>query len=199
MAYDEVSISNMALRRLGVSLRISALDEDSESAALCNEVYADLRDEVLRAWPWPFATTVVALALIEEEPTTEWGYAYQMPSDCLRSLRIVDHHRFVNPDRRIPFKIVAGDNGKVIHTNQPEAELEYIKAITDPARFDGDFASALAWRMAMEIGLPLARDQALTDRATQYYIAAVRGAEANAMNESYPDEDPDAGYIRARD
>ena len=76
-----VEICNLALSHLGSS-GIDALDERSEAAAACTTFYAICRDMVLRDAPWPFATKMQALALVEEDPNTEWGFSYRYPSDC---------------------------------------------------------------------------------------------------------------------
>lgn len=196
MAYSIVAICNLALMRLGVSRLIDALDEGSTESALCDQVYENVRDEVLRAFEWPFAAAEEELGLLEEEPTDEWAYSYTVPSDCVAVRRLVDGTRVAT--NTIPYAIVEGTGGRVIHTDQAEAVAQYTRRVTDPAQFTPDFASLLAWRIASEVGLPLIRDARLAERAEGRYLVALSRAQSAASREREPDDDPEAGSIRAR-
>src|SRR4051812_32897245 len=88
MSQTDVGICNMALGHLAVGKAIGALTEASQEARACLRFYEQARDEVLRDFPWPFATTVEALALVAVQPTTEWGYSYRYPLNCLALRRI---------------------------------------------------------------------------------------------------------------
>jgi hypothetical protein len=48
---SEVSICNRALAMLGANT-ITSLQDGSTEANVCNAVYADARDAVLRSHPW---------------------------------------------------------------------------------------------------------------------------------------------------
>lgn len=55
MASNDYEIVNLALVRLGTA-RISSLSDGSRNANEANAIYTLIRDEVLRAHPWNFAT-----------------------------------------------------------------------------------------------------------------------------------------------
>src|SRR5438270_202467 len=78
----------MALGHVGNSSQIASLTEKSNEARACALYYEQCRDEVLQAFPWPFATVITALTLVATDPTTEWGYSYRYPVDGLRTFRI---------------------------------------------------------------------------------------------------------------
>jgi hypothetical protein len=60
MASYDYDIANLALTRLGAT-PITSLDDGSRNATVINGIYSMLRDEVLRAHPWKFATRRVTL------------------------------------------------------------------------------------------------------------------------------------------
>jgi hypothetical protein len=87
---DKVSICNVALSHLANSTEIQDLDaEPSKEAQACRRLFDLTRDEVLRDFPWPFATASAALTLFASNPNTEWGYSYRMPAGKLFFRRIL--------------------------------------------------------------------------------------------------------------
>ena len=88
---SKVDICNSALRKLGVE-RINSLTEDNSRAKVCNDRYDILRDEMLRSHPWKFAIKRTTAAAILAVPLFDWEKQYQLPSDCLRVLRVNDDY-----------------------------------------------------------------------------------------------------------
>jgi hypothetical protein len=82
-----VDIANSALNLLGAST-ISALTDDSKNARLCNQRYEPVRNRVFRSHAWNCLTKRVQLAQDTTAPIVEYSYAYTLPSDCLRVLKI---------------------------------------------------------------------------------------------------------------
>lgn len=197
MAYTEVLIANMALGRIGQSVAIESLTESTTAARVCNTYYVPSRDFVLRAFNWPFARETFTLNQLGEDPTDDWAYYYQVPADCIKARKIV------SGTRRNPagpkFHIAESAAGKVLYTDEGSpVVLEYTKLMTDPTYFDADFASALAWRLASEIALPLTRDPSAGSGAANNFQIELAIAAANAGNEQIPDEDPESEFIRLR-
>lgn len=203
MATSAVAICNLALSRIGISAAIVALSENSQEAISCNALYEQVRDEVLRDFPWPFATKFVALGLVTDagEDDVPWGddwaYAYRFPSDCIKARRVTTGDRSGNT--RVPFALGGDDSGRLIFTDQPDAVLVYTRRATDPAHFDPTFASALAWKLAHELAAPLARSASERERAAQGYAGTCLQAKTDALNEEVGDEPPDASWISARE
>jgi hypothetical protein len=55
VAASEAAIANLALLNIGHTKFITALDDATTEAEVCNLVYAQTRDEMLGAFRWPFA------------------------------------------------------------------------------------------------------------------------------------------------
>ena len=82
-----VEIVNSALNLLGAST-ITALTDDSKNARICNQRYEPIRNRIFRSHPWNCLLKRVQLAQDTTAPVVEYAYAYTLPSDCLRVLKL---------------------------------------------------------------------------------------------------------------
>ena len=89
MATSVVQIVNNALIKIGASA-ILTLTENSEAARAANLIYEQVRDASIRDHVWNFAIRRVELAQNSTAPAFEFSYQYNLPSDCLRVLRMED-------------------------------------------------------------------------------------------------------------
>lgn len=202
MASSNTEICNLAISHLGSTDEIDDLETDSTpEAAACQRYYEQARAQVLRDFPWPFATKFRTLDLIEEEPTDEWGYSYRYPSDCLILRRILSGSRNDARQTRVAYRIAKDDDGKLLYTDMEEALAEYTEDMTDVTLFPPDFVMALSFRLASYIAPRLIAGDPfkLGDRAVKYYFAEIASARAQALNEEQPDEEPLSEFERARD
>lgn len=199
---SSTEICNLALSHLGVSKEIQNLDTDkSQEATACRRFYEASRDEVLEDFPWPFAEKRVSLNLVSENPTTDWLYSYQYPSDAVRINRIPSGIRNDTQSTRIPFKIVHGDSGNLIYTDQKDAEFIYTKRVTDVGRYTAKFRMALSFKIAGYIAARVTGGDPfkLRKEANTSYKLVLEEAQANVLNEQQDEVVPDSEFISARD
>lgn len=197
---SSTEICNLALSHLG-GKEIANLEEKSEEARACKRFYETVRKEVLRDFPWPFATKVATLNLIEEEPTSEWAYSYRYPTDCLYFRKILSGFRNDNRQSRVSYRIAQDQSGKLIYTDTEEAEGEYTVNANDPILYPPDFTMAFSFLLAYYIAPRVTGGDPfkLKDSAMDAYDQKIRKARANARNEEQSEEDPESELIRARD
>lgn len=198
MATD-VSICNMALARIGVSTFISNLNEASNEARVCALFYTDVRDRVLRDFPWNFAKKRVTLA-DAGTPPAEWAFKYGYPSDCLKA-RYIATPGLRNPrnDQRVPFEVANEGGQRVIYTNQDAAELVYTYRVSDPTLFDAMFSSAVAYLLGSEIAMPLSVKSDVAKAARDAYRLEVLTAAAHSMDEQQEGPEPVSELVTVRD
>lgn len=194
-------IWNHALLQLGVTSTVVSETERTKEARVCARFWPTVRKQVLRDFAWPFATRFVALALVEEDPTDEWGYSYRYPSDCLYFRRILSGSRNDNPDQRVPYKIAGDDDGNLIYTDMDEAECEYTVDHEDYIRWPEDALVAAANLLAFYCAPALATKDAakMGQRSYGLYRAAIASAQGNVTHEEQKDLDPPGELIRARE
>jgi len=140
-----VDICNSALNLLGAST-ISALTDDSKNARLCNQRYEPVRNRVFRSHAWNCLHKRVQLAANSTAPVVEYTYAYALPSDCLRVLKI---HTGTTDSiaSSIDYKL----EGRNIVTDEGTVYLIYIALITDPNEFDVYLQESISHQLAADI------------------------------------------------
>ncbi len=198
-----VDICNQSISHLGISNEIADYDlESSKEAQACRRFYEQARDEVLRAFAWPFATKTASLGGVVDDPTTEWQYGYTYPADAVRVHRIHNGSaiRVEDEGTRVEFGVSYGASGNLLYTDQRDAVIEYTYRETNTERFPADFVNALSYLLASKIGPRVAGgDQfGLSDRAYALYVRSLDTAIVNALNETRHDLQPDAEMVRVR-
>jgi hypothetical protein len=199
---SKTEIANFALSLIGTSKAISNVDTDQTAMARAVRVFYDTaRDAVLRDFPWPFATKNATLNLVESDPTDEWGYSYQYPSDCLMIRKILSGVRNDTRNSRVAYRIVRGAAGRVIYTDEETAEAEYTVRETDVLQYPPDFTFALAYKLAVLIVPRLSGSDPfkLIPGLKKDYQDALQRAAANALNEQQDETPPDSDYVSVRE
>lgn len=203
MATSKTSICNQALGRIGVRAFLQDVDAETGQASeaeTCLVYYDDARDEVLEAFPWPFATRRATLAERADDERQEWTYVYATPTDMLRPLEINTGSRPVLSSLRIPFALEDVGNGEstVLLSDAQDPELIYIARIENTERYPGHFTAALSFRLAADLALAIPGKAPLADQMWKLYQGALQRAAALAACSGQPDATPDAAFIRER-
>ncbi len=184
---SDVDICNRALIRAGAKGKISSLAEDTPNAVLCSLLYEPNRKNLLRKHFWNFALVLVSLPQLVDVPVFEYTYAYQLPSDCLRLVKLFE---FVSP-----WKII----GRQLHSDDNTIDLVYVSDFTDAAQFDVMFEEALVLKIAYEICLKLNENDNRANILKQEFERTVREARQIDGMEDYPDQWGQGSWNDSRD
>ena len=201
MASSKTEICNIALSHLGQGQEIANMDtENSEAASACRRFYELAKDEVMRDFDWPFLTRFASLALVDEDPTTEWAYSYRYPTDCLKIRRILSGDRNDSLQSRITYKVAQDDTGSLVLTDMQNAEMEYTYKEDDTGKFPADFVAALSYKLAFYISPRLTKGDPfkLRDSVSQMYVYTVTKAARNAFNEEGAEQEKASLFERSR-
>jgi hypothetical protein len=147
LAASETDIANEALGRLGIS-PIMALSDTSKQAQFANRFYNQTRDEVLASHAWNFAIRRATLAQLSNPPDFEWLYAYQLPVDHIRLLRLNNYEI----DKIYESYAVEAN---MLLTDADTAEIKYVARLTDVTLFPPLFVEALSIKLASKLSAPL--------------------------------------------
>jgi hypothetical protein len=191
---SDVSIVNQALRRLG-GTRITSLTDGSKNANAANDIYEDLRDELLRAHPWNFATTRVELARLAAAPAFGYGYNYSLPTDWLKTVSVHDNDAGAGA---LDFKEETEDTAKVLRTDAEHVYLRYVRRIIDANMMTPDFRSALAYALARDLAIPIASSGALFDRMEIKASQILAFAKSSDARDSTPETRPRGSWVDSR-
>ncbi|MCB1550595.1 MAG: hypothetical protein KDJ26_01200 [Alphaproteobacteria bacterium] len=166
MALSDIGLCSRALVRIGAH-PISSFSDGTATSEIAGLLYAPVRDALLSAYAWSFATGQVALTQLNTPPQADYTYAYQLPNDFLRAISAGVSSR----GRGIQYRI----HGRQLHCNSEEVLLTYIYQ-PDEENFPPYFDMALMTRLAAEFCLPLtenvSRGEALSKLAEQEFSRA---------------------------
>lgn len=199
---SKTQIGNLALTCMGVSKPVANIDtENSLEARTLKQHFDTQRDFVLRDFPWPFASAYATLGLVagssDAPANNEYTFAYRYPSDCLFARRLTLPGGRLSTIK-IPFQVGRDSQGRLIYTDQEDAELKYTVAITEATEFDPLFVSMFAWRLAAICAPALSRVDNITKTCLLAYEFEKQRAQAEALNEGESDPPLDAEWIRGR-
>ncbi|MFA5165578.1 MAG: hypothetical protein WC481_08475 [Candidatus Omnitrophota bacterium] len=172
---SEVKIANLALTGVGAS-RITSLTEDSQQARVVSEMYAQVRDEVLRSHPWNFAVDRATLSILADAPAFEYSYQFQLPVNCLRVLGAYDS----SGDKIEDYKV----EGRKLLCDDSAVYIKYIKRVTDANEYDANFITLFGVRLSAEIAFPIANSASLGQNKLEMYGELLRIAKGIDAQES---------------
>ena len=133
-----VDICNGALNQLGATTILS-LTEDSKNARLCNSRYTQVRDALFRSHPWNCLQKRVQIAADATAPAWGFTYAYTLPADCLRLLKILDYDS--------NYKV----EGRKILSNTSSMKILYVARVIDPNEYDELLRETLSASLGADI------------------------------------------------
>ena len=152
-----VNMCNSALNLLGAST-ISALTDDTKNARLCNQRYEPVRNRVFRSHAWNCLHKRVQLAQNSTAPVIEYTYAYALPSDCLRVLKV--HNGTTDSiASAIDYKL----EGRNIVTDEGTVYLIYIALVTDPNEYDVYLQESISHQLAADIAYAVTNNATLAN------------------------------------
>ncbi len=145
MALTSLALCSRALLKLGANT-IASFSDGTAEAEISANLFPSIRDAMLSAHPWSFATRQTRLARLAAAPVADFSRAYQLPADFLRALSAGADER----GRGLDFRII----GKTLHANSGTLVLTHIyrPVETDYPPF---FDQALITRLAAEFCIPL--------------------------------------------
>ncbi|MGK4422895.1 hypothetical protein ACSMDK_11705 [Yersinia enterocolitica] len=173
---SDISICSNALLMLGAH-PINSFTENTDHARLCSNIYASVRDDLLRKHPWNCAVSRVSLAPSASLPVFGYANQFPIPSDCLRILSVGAE------GYEIPYQV----EGKNILANTTVVALRYIKR-TDEASLDPALAHVAEMAMAAKLAYAVTGSASLRDSMAQEAAYALRQAKAIDGQEEPPEE-----------
>lgn len=170
MALNDIALCSRALIRLGAQ-PISSFTDGSAESEICGALYAPLRDSLLSAYGWSFATGQIELTKLEETPIADYQNVFALPNDFLRALSAGTGPKARGLDYRIMRGKLFADSDKVI--------LTYIFR-PDESAFPPFFDSALIAKLAAELCIPLTENTSRFE--TLYKLAETEFARVRQID-----------------
>lgn len=159
MALNDVALCSRALIRLGAA-PITSFDDGTAESEIAGALFSPVRDALLSAYAWSFASGQIALSELAESPVADYQNAFQLPNDFLRAISAGQGGR----GRGLNYRITRGQ----LHCNAEELILTYIFRPEEES-FPPFFDMAVIARLAAEFCIPVTEN---TSRADALYRMA---------------------------
>lgn len=170
MALNDVALCSRALIRLGAAPITSFADGTAESE-IAGALYAPVRDALLSAYAWSFATGQVELSALLTPPVADFTNAFQLPVDFLRAISAGQGGR----SRGLRYRIARG----ALHTDAGGVILNYIFR-PEEEEFPPYFDAVMISRLAAEFCIPVTENTSRADAL--YKIADLEFARARQID-----------------
>lgn len=172
MNFSQTALCNAALDLVPAGVIVS-INENSYPAEVCRRQWPFAVAEILAKGNWVNLQTRASLALIINDRASEWGLAYQIPSNMGVPIRVMPpqsavaaqdylqvgqtsaYPREENEGQGVPYLI----SGSTIYTNTADAALEFIPDTATSDQFLPAFNRALYTQLAAKLVLPLTKDR----------------------------------------
>lgn len=191
---SDTDIVNVSLRLLKAQ-RIASLTDGSNGANAANDVFTEVRDDLLRSHNWNFATKRQKLAQSATAPTFEFDNAYPLPADWLRTVSV--HNNDAGAGTVLYREEEVDDQGAIV-TSADELWIRYIYKVTDANRMTADFRKAFSYALALAIpGVPnlsTSRED-LLERAAARLLRRAKHSDAVG---SAPESRPAGSWVTVR-
>lgn len=189
MALSDIALCSRALIRLGAA-PIASFDDGTAESEIAGALFGPVRDALLSAYGWSFATGQAALNPLEAPPVADYQNAFQLPADFLRAMSAGAGGR----GRGLNYRL----SRSVLHTNAETVTLTYIFR-PEEEEFPPYFDAVLIARLSAEFCIPLTEN---TSRAETLYRLAEqefqRARQIDAQQDS-PMQIEDFSLIKARE
>lgn len=190
----ETDVVNVALRRIGAT-RIISLTDGSKSANAADDIYTEIRDDLLRSHPWNFATKRVKLAQSSTIPTFEFDFAYPLPSDWLRTVSVHDNDAGWST---VLYRMELNAGVRSLLASRSELWLRYISRVTDTNLMALDFRITFEFKLAAALAIPLASSNTLEETMTKRADRAMARARSSDAMGSFPELRPMGSWAISR-
>lgn len=190
----DTDVINTAARRVGAE-PITSLTDGTKTANVANDIYTEIRDNLLRSHPWNFATKRVKLAQSATAPGFEFDHAYALPSDWLRTMSVHDNDA---GHGTILYRMEQIAGQRAIVTSSDQVYLRYVARVEDPNLMTSDFRNVLELHLAAAFAIPLASSNTLLELlSTQANRALAQARSTDAMG-SFPELRPRGSWAASR-
>lgn len=171
------SICSNALVMLGAK-PINSLDQATDQARICANIYDTVRDDVLRMHTWNCATKRVKLAPLASVPEFDFSHQFQLPGDWLRTVQVGEK------DSPLPFRM----EGQVILADVTVLPLVYIWRNKVEATWSANLTHVMELAVAAKIAYAVTSSSSMRDSLRDEFMRELKVAKAIDGQDDPPEE-----------
>jgi hypothetical protein len=188
MALSDIALCSRALIRIGAA-PITSFDDGTAESEIAGALFGPVRDALLSAYSWSFATGQIELSILDTPPLADYANAFQLPADYLRAMSAGTGGR----GRGLNYRIARN----ALHTDSPAVLLTYVFR-PEEEEFPPYFDAALITRLAAEFTIPITENTARAE--AMFRLAELEYARARQIDaqQDTPGRIEDFSLINAR-
>jgi len=191
---SETDVINVALRMIG-GTAVSVRTDGSTNGNIVDDMYDDIRDNLVRSHNWNFATKRVELAELSTAPAFEFDNSYALPSDWIRTVTVHNNDGgFGTLNYRM--ELVAGVRAIVCSAEQ--LWMTYVAKVSDPNIMTSDFRLVLSTSLAAALALPVAASNTMKEQFSKDADTLLARAKAADAMGAFPQQRPAGSWRDTR-
>ncbi len=153
MNLSTTDIANAALGLVGAEKILNLVTDTSHPAKTCRFYWPIILQAVLESHPWKCVAQPAVLTTTTTAPPFGFDYAYPLPADFVRMVGLEE------PDAQ--YRVYGG---KVLHTDESPACINYVPLETDCTRYSAGLVRVLYLNLGYELALALRQDAGLAQQ-----------------------------------
>lgn len=161
---SETDIGNLALDLLSAGTVQDIVTPTTPTEELLNRWYDQVRQAILRAHPWNFASKRVIISASATAPDFGFSAAFPVPNDFLRLLSIQDADGNDIQAANFRMEYVGTQRCILFNTDGGSLRLRYVFDITDVSKFDPLFIQLFAHELAIAIAYKVTESNGNVER-----------------------------------
>lgn len=173
----KVDYVNRALALLGEAEINELTADESNTSAICTQLYDPIKESLLQRHGWSFALRTVTLSRLTSTPPEPWSYEYNLPADCLR-VWTTDC-----PNEAWAMAVDPSSDIRRLYSNRTSTLLIYIHDAAETL-FPPLFQRALTFALAAELAMPITMKGELANYYREQAEQAFSAAAAADWSES---------------
>lgn len=170
----KINVVNQALILVGANT-ITSLEDDSQEAKVMKKLYYLTRDALLESYEWSIAIRQWTPAPLSEDVEPPWSYAYPLPSDIIRLLR-VDRGSYTRGLSRDQIDHVVYD--RVIYTNYQIGFCTGLRSMEEEGDFSALFDDMFSLKLAMKACVALSLSNTILQNLAGMFQIAQKQAKS---------------------
>jgi hypothetical protein len=192
---SKIDIANQALARIGAQTITDLEDTSSPTARIINNVFEQSVRELVRMHPWNCLKARQELAQLATPPSFEWDYQYQLPTDCVRLIKV---NGMEPTDNESYFEV----EGRKILMDDESCQITYIRYTEETGDYDPLFVEALVVYIASKIAISIRQDEqlstAMLDMFQRRILPEARKVDGNENRRRRVATYKDSDWVRSR-
>lgn len=187
---SETSIANQALVFLGAK-RITSLSDQSKNANVLDDLFDEVRDQVLAKHSWNFATKRAELGRDATDPAFDFQYRYTLPANWIRTIS-------VHPDEAGRTPLYHKEAGGFIEASSEQVFLRYVARIEDANMMIPPFRRAFSAALARDASIAITDSRTMFESMKELAEEELQAAKSQDALGGSPETRPAGSWVTAR-